>query len=83
MAHPILHFQLILKDPDASSRFYTDLFGWTVEAPDAMGCRMLSTNAPDGSAAASGPRLQERRGSFSSSAPMMLRLRWKRRRSWA
>jgi uncharacterized protein len=48
MAHPILHFQMILKDPDKSSRFYTDLFGWTVEAPDAMGFRMLSTNAPDG-----------------------------------
>jgi predicted enzyme related to lactoylglutathione lyase len=48
MAHAILHFQLLSKDPEASSRFYTGLSGWTVEAPDAMGFRMLSTNARDG-----------------------------------
>jgi predicted enzyme related to lactoylglutathione lyase len=62
MAHPILHFQLISKDPEASSRFYTGLFGWTVKAPDAMGFCMLSTNAPDGIASGIWPAPPEATG---------------------
>jgi predicted enzyme related to lactoylglutathione lyase len=48
MAHPVAHFQMITTDPVAAQSFYSQLFGWTVDAPDAMGFRPLSTGSPEG-----------------------------------
>jgi predicted enzyme related to lactoylglutathione lyase len=48
MSHPVLHFQMISTDPDASTSFYSRLFGWTVKPPDPMGFRMLSTGSERG-----------------------------------
>ena len=47
-SHPVLHFQMISKDPDASSSFYSSLFGWTIHPPDPMGFRMLTTGSDEG-----------------------------------
>jgi uncharacterized protein len=47
-SHPVMHFQMISKDPDASTSFYSKLFGWSVQPPDPMGFRMLSTGSDKG-----------------------------------
>jgi uncharacterized protein len=48
MSHPVLHFRMISKDPDASTSFYSKLFGWSVQPPDPTGFRPLSTGSEQG-----------------------------------
>lgn len=48
MPNPVVQFQIISKDPDSTSRFYADLFEWTVNARNAMGYRQISTGASEG-----------------------------------
>ena len=44
----VSHWQMITKDPDVTARFYESLFGWRFSANNAMGYRMVSTNAHKG-----------------------------------
>ena len=41
MPNPVFEFQVISKDPDATAAFYTSLFGWTINAANAMGYRRV------------------------------------------
>jgi predicted enzyme related to lactoylglutathione lyase len=34
--HPIVHIEFSTKDPDASSKFYQEIFGWKIEAIPEM-----------------------------------------------
>ena len=43
MANPVTHFQIIAKDPDGVASFYGRLFGWKVDARNALGYRRIST----------------------------------------
>jgi uncharacterized protein len=36
MARPIVHFEIIGKDPDRLRRYYGDLFGWTFATPSPV-----------------------------------------------
>jgi hypothetical protein len=36
MANPVVHFEIAAKDRKASSKFYSDLFGWTIQHEDQM-----------------------------------------------
>lgn len=30
--HPVIHFEIVSKDPDALGKFFADAFGWTLNA---------------------------------------------------
>lgn len=57
MVHPVVHFEVIGRDPDRLRRYYGDLFGWAFDTPspvakevseaDSYGFIDLMT-APDG-----------------------------------
>jgi uncharacterized protein len=48
MANAVVQWQILAKDPDAVSAFYSTLFGWTVDRDNPMGYRRLVTHAPEG-----------------------------------
>ena len=56
MKHPVVHFEIPANDPSRLKQFYSELFGWSIEAtpgmPDYMMVRPL-TRAARASAAAS------------------------------
>lgn len=45
MAHPVIHFEIGCKDKAATSAFYSNVFGWSID-PGPMGA--INTNSPDG-----------------------------------
>lgn len=48
MGNPVMQFQLLAKNPDKQAEFYGQLFGWQVNANNALGYRMLETGATRG-----------------------------------
>lgn len=48
MNSPVTQFQILSKDPDATARFYSDLFGWTVDANNPLGYRRICTGSTEG-----------------------------------
>ncbi|MCE9593149.1 MAG: VOC family protein [Planctomycetes bacterium] len=48
MSNPVTQFQILSKDPEATARFYGQLFGWTIDANNALGYRRIDTGAKDG-----------------------------------
>ncbi len=48
MPNPVAHFQILSKSPDDTAAFYTKLFGWTVDANNAMGYRRFKMGANEG-----------------------------------
>lgn len=48
MSNPVMHWQMISKDPEAVSKFYGALFGWNVSAANGLGYRMVETGAESG-----------------------------------
>jgi predicted enzyme related to lactoylglutathione lyase len=43
MGAPVVHWQMLVKDPDKTAAFYTAVFGWRVDADNAMGYRRVET----------------------------------------
>lgn len=43
MSSPVAQFQILSKDPDRASQFYGSVFGWSVDAANALGYRQVST----------------------------------------
>jgi hypothetical protein len=48
MGQPVMQWQILAKDPDQVSEFYCKLFGWTVNADNALGYRMIDTGSECG-----------------------------------
>ena len=48
MSNPVMQFQILSKTPDETARFYSALFGWSVNADNPMGYRRIDTGSPDG-----------------------------------
>lgn len=48
MGSPVLHWQIISKDPAATAKFYGTLFEWRIDTANALGYREVKT-ASDGS----------------------------------
>jgi hypothetical protein len=48
MAFPVVQFQILSKAPDETARFYSALFGWTVDAGNSMGYRQIHTGSATG-----------------------------------
>lgn len=43
MGNPVVQWQIVAKDPEAVTRFYSALFGWTINASNALGYRVVET----------------------------------------
>ena len=48
MGNPVMHWQILSKDPERAESFYTELFGWTVAAKNSLGYRTVSTGSKEG-----------------------------------
>lgn len=48
MANPVKQFQILSNAPDETARFYSTLFGWTVNADNPLGYREISTGSANG-----------------------------------
>jgi predicted enzyme related to lactoylglutathione lyase len=41
MKNPVVRWQVLAPDPDASERFFTQLFGWQTDRNNALGYRQV------------------------------------------
>src|SRR3982074_1163341 len=48
MPNPVTQFQIITKTPNETAEFYSNLFGWTIDANNAMGYRRIDTGSTEG-----------------------------------
>ena len=48
MGNPVMQWQIVARDPDASARFYAALFGWKVQTNNALGYRVVDTGSGRG-----------------------------------
>lgn len=48
MANPVMQFQILSKAPDETAKFYSTLFGWTVNADNPLGYREIRTGSENG-----------------------------------
>jgi predicted enzyme related to lactoylglutathione lyase len=48
MSNPVMQFQFLSTAPDDTARFYSSLFGWTVDADNPLGYREISTGSSEG-----------------------------------
>jgi uncharacterized protein len=57
MAHPVVHAEIRSQDPDATRRFFSDLFGWKIASEGAFpGYTFIDTGAQGGTFVAISPR---------------------------
>jgi predicted enzyme related to lactoylglutathione lyase len=57
MAHPVIHAEIRSADPDATRRFFADLFGWKVGSEGAFpGYTFIDTGAEGSPYVAISPR---------------------------
>ena len=48
MGCPVLQFQILSKEPEQTAKFYSELFGWKVDANNPMGYRRIDTGSSQG-----------------------------------
>jgi predicted enzyme related to lactoylglutathione lyase len=48
MGQPVMQWQILARDPDTVTAFYANLFGWRVNANNAMGYRIVETGSDRG-----------------------------------
>lgn len=48
MGAPVTEFQILAKDPDAVAKFFAGLFGWSMNADNALGYRRIDTGSKAG-----------------------------------
>jgi predicted enzyme related to lactoylglutathione lyase len=46
MAHPVVHFEIGGPDASALQQYYTELFGWSIDANNPMNYGMVSAIEP-------------------------------------
>ena len=57
MAHPVIHAEIRSADPDATRKFFDDLFGWKVASEGAFpGYTFIDTGVEGGTYVAISPR---------------------------
>ena len=57
MAHPVIHTEIRSEDPDATRRFFAELFGWKVASAGAFpGYTFIDTGVDGGPYVAISPR---------------------------
>jgi predicted enzyme related to lactoylglutathione lyase len=63
MGRPVTRWQILSRDPERTARFYAELFGWRIDASDALGHRPVDTGSREGIQGGIWPAPQEA-GSF-------------------
>jgi predicted enzyme related to lactoylglutathione lyase len=48
MGDPVVQFQILSRSPEETAQFYSNLFGWRVNADNPLGYREISTGAREG-----------------------------------
>lgn len=48
MTDPVVQWQIVADDPAGLAGFYSKLFGWKIDADNALGYRRLETGSIDG-----------------------------------
>jgi predicted enzyme related to lactoylglutathione lyase len=48
MANPVMHFQILTKQPKKLEEFYAALFGWKTSGDNALGYRDVDTTCKEG-----------------------------------
>ena len=48
MASPVMQFQILVRQPAEAERFYSELFGWKVDANNPLGYRAIDTGSKRG-----------------------------------
>lgn len=48
MGRPVIAWQIVTKNPDALTKFYTSVFGWKVNADNPMNYRVIDTASGGG-----------------------------------
>jgi hypothetical protein len=48
VANPVLQFQMLSSNPEATAKFYSALFDWSADEKNAMGYRRLHTGSEEG-----------------------------------
>ena len=48
MGCPVMQFQILSKEPEQTAKFFSDLFGWTIDANNPMGYRRIHTGSNEG-----------------------------------
>lgn len=48
MSDPVMQFQILSPAPEETAKFYTQIFGWSVNADNPMGYREITTGAAEG-----------------------------------
>jgi uncharacterized protein len=48
MGNPVLQFQILSKAPNETAKFYSALFGWTVNDKNSLGYREINTGSNEG-----------------------------------
>jgi uncharacterized protein len=48
LGNPVIQFQILSKTPDETARFYSELFGWDINANNALGYREINTGSEHG-----------------------------------
>ncbi len=48
MGQPVMQWQILAKNPEKLAEFYCELFGWTVNANNPLGYRMIDTGSERG-----------------------------------
>jgi predicted enzyme related to lactoylglutathione lyase len=48
MGCPVTGWQIITKNPEASAKFYAEVFGWRIDANNALGYRVVDTCSEEG-----------------------------------
>ena len=82
MADPVVHAEIRSQDPDATRRFFADLFGWKVASEGAFpGYTFIDTGVDGGTFVAVGRARALRTKSCSSSRSRTSRQPWHGHRS--
>jgi predicted enzyme related to lactoylglutathione lyase len=48
MANPVMHWQILTKQPKKLEEFYSALFGWKISSENALGNRQVDTTCKEG-----------------------------------
>jgi predicted enzyme related to lactoylglutathione lyase len=48
MSNPVMQFQILAKSPDETAAFYSQLFGWKIDADNPLGYRRIDTGSQQG-----------------------------------
>ena len=48
VAHPVVHWEVQAQDPARQQRFFSELFGWTIDANNPMNYGMVTSGGADG-----------------------------------